>query len=82
MPTEKGAAGRAERPIYTSWKEVFEFTSFSQGEVVAATPVMEYLCETCAQTSLVRASLKGTPTELFYALKTHVAKGHKLTKVR
>jgi hypothetical protein len=80
MPTEKGAASRAERPIYTSWKEVFGFT-VSPGEVVPSTPVMEYLCETCAKGSLVRASLKGTPTELFFALKYHVAKGHKLTRV-
>jgi len=80
MPTENGAARRAERPIYTSWKEVFGFT-VSPGQVVAATPEMEYLCETCAQRSLVKASLKGTPTELFFALKHHVAKGHKLTRV-
>ncbi len=80
MPTENGAARRAERPIYTSWKEVFGFT-VSPGQVVAATPEMEYLCETCAQVSLKRAHFKGTPTELFFALKRCVAKNHKLTKV-
>ena len=81
MPTENGAARRAERPIYTSWKEVFGFT-VSPGQVVAATPEMEYLCETCAQKSLVRAHFEGTPAELFFALKNCVAKNHKLTKVR
>ncbi len=80
MPTENGAATRAERPIYTSWKEVFGIT-VSPGEVVPTTPVMEYLCETCASVSLAKASLKGTPAQLFFAVTRHVAKGHKLTRV-
>jgi len=81
MRSKIGAATRAERPSSISWREVFGSISSLQGEVVATTPVMEYLCETCAQRSLVKSSLKGTPTELFFALKYHIAKGHKLTRV-
>ncbi len=82
MPTENGAASRAERPSSTNWREVFGLLQAAATETGEDKLRLEYLCETCAKTSLVRAHFEGSPLELFFALERCVARRHRLTRIR